>query len=462
MSDALPANNPCSGAEDMLSQCLQHRANLEAIFDSMAEGVFTLDFDLKISSFNRAAEQITGYSREEAMGKPCTEVFRGRICAQDCVFERARDTGEGIEDFEEQIVTKDGQERIVNITVSLLRDQEGEVTGLVGVIRDVSELRRLQEEVRDFRGFRNIIGKNHQLQRVFQLVQQCADSDASVLIEGESGTGKELVAQAIHYESARANGPLVKVNCSALAESLLESELFGHVKGAFTGAAYDKAGRFEAANGGTIFLDEIGDISPFIQLKLLRVVQEREFERVGDTKPIRVDVRIISATNKSLKALMEEGKFREDLYYRLRVVTIQLPPLRERRDDIPLLVQHFIQQQNEKTGRRIKGCTRDTMAAFLSYDWPGNVRELQNAIEHAFVVCQGDEINLFDLPPELRDPAHQDYGRLRHIAQTNETSEREAILLALEECGWNRTKAAAKLHMGRTTLWRKMKAYGFS
>ena len=452
-------NQPC---HDVLSRCLQRRENLEAIFNSMAEGLFTLDMELCISSFNRAAEDITGYSRDEAMGRKCLEVFRGRICDQDCVFRKTRDTERGVENFEEIITTKDGQERIVSITISLLRDMQGAVTGLVGVIRDVSELRRLQAEVRDRANFQNIIGKNHRLQRVFELIRQCASSDASVLIEGESGTGKELVAQAIHYESARAAGPLVRVNCSALAESLLESELFGHVKGAFTGAVYDKAGRFETADGGTIFLDEIGDISPLIQLKLLRVVQEREFERVGSAEPMKVDVRIITATNRPLKQLMAEGRFREDLYYRLRVVSIELPCVRERRDDIPLLVSHFVERQNEKTGRQIKGCTRDAMAAMLAYDWPGNVREIENAVEHAFVVCQGEEITIFDLPPELRQTRIDNRGDLRRILPTDPEGEREAIHAALEECGWNRTQAAKKLKMGRTTLWRKMKAYGFA
>ncbi len=458
MNDPAP-NGSCY---DLLSNCLQRRENLEAIFNSMGEGLFTLDMDLRISSFNRAAEEITGYTRGEAIGQKCTEVFRGRVCEEDCVFKQARDSSRGVENFEEVINTKSGHERIVNITISLLRDMQGNVTGLVGVIRDVSELRRLQEEMKSRAGFQNMIGKNHRLQRVFELIKQCAGSDASVLVEGESGTGKELVAHAIHYESARAAGPLVKANCSALAESLLESELFGHVKGAFTGAAYDRAGRFEAADGGTILLDEIGDISPLIQLKLLRVAQEREFERVGSTEPIRVDVRIISATHRPLKQLMAEGKFREDLYYRLRVVSIQLPAVRERRDDIPLLVSHFIERHNEKTGRQIKGCTRDAMAAMLAHDWPGNVREIENAIEHAFVVCQGAEITIFDLPPELRQARVENYGNLRKIVPADPDAEREAIVRALEECNWNRTQAAAKLKMGRTTLWRKMKAYGFA
>ena len=448
--------------KDSLLQCLQRWENLQTIFDSMAEAVFTLGLDLRITGFNRAAEVITGFSKEEALGKKCLDIFRGRICERDCMLKDVQEGKHGVESFEEQLIAKDGRERVVSMTVSLLRNGEGRVTGLVGVMRDVSDLRRLEQEVRDRFCFRNIIGKNHKLRQVFELIRQCAHSDASVLIEGESGTGKELVAHAIHYESARADGPFVKVNCSALAESLLESELFGHVKGAFTGATYDKVGRFQAADGGTVFLDEIGDISPLIQLKLLGVLQDRQFERVGETKPIRVNVRVISATNKSLKNLMAEGKFREDLYYRLRVVSFELPPLRERRDDIPLLVSHFVEKMNRKTDREIRGCTRDAMAALLTYDWPGNVRELENAIEHAFVVCRGQEITLFDLPSELREIRLHDYGKLRRIAPARSATEREAVLHALEESEWNRTRAAKKLGMSRTTLWRKMKAYGFA
>jgi DNA-binding NtrC family response regulator len=297
------------------------------------------------------------------------------------------------------------------------------------------------------------------MQELYRLIEQTADSDASVIIEGESGTGKELVAHAIHYNSPRANGTLVPVNCSALPETLLESELFGHVKGAFTGATRDKMGRFEAADGGTIFLDEIGDISPLVQLKLLRFIQERQFERVGDRKPLKVDVRITAATNKNLKELVRGGLFREDLYYRLRVVPIMLAPLRERKDDIPLLVNHFIEKFKQKTGKPIVSMTDAALASMLDYDWPGNVRELENVIEYAFVRCQRERIHLMDLPTELNEA---DLMWMKKEFETKPISceeEKTMILQALEDAHWKKARAARILGIGRTTLYKKLKEY---
>ena len=343
----------------------------------------------------------------------------------------------------------------------------GDIARVAVILHDVSELYELRQELEGRYEFHNIIGKGHEMQAIYSLIEQIADTDATVTIEGESGTGKELVARAIHFSSRRAKKPFVQVNCSALVETLLESELFGHVRGAFTGAVRDKIGRFEAADGGTIFLDEIGDLSPVVQVKLLRVIQERQFERVGESKPRTSDVRIITATNHNLKSLMQRGVFREDLYYRLRVVPICLPPLRERREDIPLLVGTFVERFHRTMGKPITRVSDAALALMMDYSWPGNVRELENAIEHAFVRGSGHEVQAADLPVELRlgpapdtaadaaapPAARQDVRALRRTQQ----DERSIILAALEAAGGSKTEAARGLGIGRTTLWRRMK-----
>jgi transcriptional regulator with GAF, ATPase, and Fis domain len=306
---------------------------------------------------------------------------------------------------------------------------------------------------------------------LYDLIVKAANSNASILIQGQSGTGKELIANAIHYRSSRKDSPLIKVNCSVLSETILESELFGHVKGSFTGAVKDHVGRFEAADRGTIFLDEIGDISPLIQLKLLRVLQEKEFERVGDNKPVKIDVRIISATNKDLKQLVDQGKFREDLYYRLKVFPIHVPPLRERKDDIPLLVDHFIKRFNEENNKQVRSCSPEAMKAILNHSWPGNIRELENALEYAFVVTDGWEIRLEDLPTEVTHPIDQkpspvispgaDFQPKNRYYSSTPLPE-EHLKAVLEENNWNRNKTAQALGISRVSLWKRMKKYGIT
>ena len=306
------------------------------------------------------------------------------------------------------------------------------------------------------------------MHQVYERTHLAANSHTTVLILGETGTGKELVAEAIHFASTRKQGPLVKVNCSALSENLLESELFGHVKGAFTGAIKDKVGRFEAAHGGTIFLDEIGDISPLIQLKLLRVLQEKEIEPVGSSQTQKVDVRVLAATNKDLRGLVREGQFRQDLYYRLRVFQIDLPALREHKEDIPLLVENFMERFNRQTGKSIRSISDEVKQCFMDYCWPGNVRELENTIEHAYVTCQGSEIGLFDLPPELRMTefrAAECRGRTKADSQGKPAAApgaitREQLVKMLESCGWSKAEAARRLGLNRATVWRKMKQWG--
>jgi transcriptional regulator with PAS, ATPase and Fis domain len=330
------------------------------------------------------------------------------------------------------------------------------------VIRDVTLLRDVERELRERNQFQNLIGRNKTMQDIYSLLEDLANLDTTVLVTGESGTGKELVARALHYSGNRAFKPFTTVNCSALAESLLESELFGHVKGAFTGAFKDKQGRFAAANGGTILLDEIGDISPMIQLKLLRVLQEKEFERVGESTPQKVDVRVIACTNKDLKEKVKRGEFRQDLYYRLKVVEVSLPPLRERLEDLPLLVDHFRQNFNERFNKNIEGISSEVLSRFMDYSWPGNIRELEHVMEHAFVLCHGGTITLKHLPADIRsyEPAEESPRSKTKIKSTHE--ELEEIRSALAKTGWNKSKAARLLGIGRRTIYRKIEDYQLS
>ncbi len=443
--------------------------NLRSIFDSLYDGIITVDPTGRIQQFNRSAERITGFTAQEALEKPLHEVLVSH--KEDRLTERIVEAirkNQRIENYELEITTRDGRPRTINITSTVLTGlYADEAAGAVISIADVTEIHTLKQELKGRYRLNRIIGKNYLMQQVYDRILLTADSDSTVLIHGESGTGKELVAHAIHYHSHRANGPFIKVNCSALAETLLESELFGHAKGSFTGALYDKVGRFEAANGGTIFLDEVGDFSPFIQLKMLRVLQEKEIERVGETVSRKVDVRIIAATSRNLAELVQHGHFRPDLYYRLRVIPIYLPPLRERKDDLPLLINHIIERLNEKMGKRIRGVKENAMSALWSYDWPGNIRELEHAIEHAMVLTRGDMISLEELPVEIRksddfEPGPTVKRFLRHDARSNADRERQVIEHALADTSGNRTRAARMLGMSRTTLWRKMKQHSIA
>jgi transcriptional regulator with PAS, ATPase and Fis domain len=332
--------------------------------------------------------------------------------------------------------------------------------GAVLVVRDITLLRDLERELRERHQFQNIIGRSKKMQDIYRLLEDLANLETTVLITGESGTGKDLVARALHYSGQRAFKPFVTVNCSALTESLLESELFGHVKGAFTGAIKDKQGRFQAANGGTILLDEIGDISPLIQLKLLRVLQEKVFERVGESTPQKVDVRVIACTNKDLKEKVRRGEFRQDLYYRLKVVEVSLPPLRERLEDLPLLVDHFCRSFNERFKKHIEGISSEVLSRFMNYPWPGNVRELEHVMEHAFVLCHGPVITLEHLPSEI---SSSDKSEKITISKTRakEPKQTQEILDALNKTGWNKAKAARLLGIGRRTIYRKIHLFQF-
>ncbi len=440
-------------------EILDEKNKSEAILNSISEGLFTIDNNWKITSFNRSAEIITGYNREEALGRKCHLIFRSTACKKGCPMKKTLYTGEPIFDAEVEIVNKNNNVIPLVVSTSLLMDKNEQVIGCVETFRDISEIRWMKKELGEIYEFSNIVGKSQAMQELYSQLKDVALTDTNVLIQGESGTGKELVARAIHYNSKRKNRPFIGLNCAALTESLLESELFGHEKGAFTGAVHEKIGRFEMAHGGTLFLDEIGEISPAMQVALLRVLEQKEFQRVGGIKNIRVDIRIIAATNKNLYEEVERKRFREDLYYRLNVFPIYLPPLRDRKEDIYLMIEHFIKKFSKKMGRKILGFTPDAMERIMAYDWPGNVRELENAIEYTFVHCKSSRINATDLPSHISPITNNLYRQMIKEQNAAWRFERQKILNALNEARGKRKKAAQMLGISPVTLWRKMKKY---
>ena len=430
------------------------------ILESIADGVFTVNADFVITSFNRAAAEITGVPREEALGQPCSEVFHASICESACLLREAMGTGQPVQMRPIHIVRPDGRSVPLSASAAVLKDGEGQVIGGVETFRDLSVIRDLRRELERKHSFHDIISKSHKMHRLFEILPNVAASESTALIEGPSGSGKELVAHAIHDLSPRREGPIVIVNCGALPDTLLESELFGHVRGAFTDAKVARKGRFALAEGGTIFLDEIGDVSPALQLRLLRVLQEKTFEPVGSSRPQRADVRVVTATNKNLREEIQAGNFREDLYYRINVVRLEIPSLAERREDIPLLAGHFIERFNNIQGRQIAMLSDEAMAALVRHPWPGNVRELENAIEHAFILCQGPGILPEHLPPEIGGSAPLEGATAAPVGRTMKEIEAQIILDALRRHGWHRQDTAKELGIDKTTLWRKMKRLG--
>jgi PAS domain S-box-containing protein len=432
-------------------------AHASAILDSIGDGVFTVDLQWRVSTFNRAAEQITGIARQDALGRYCWEVLKASVCESDCPLRRARKTGRAVTNKAIYIVNSSGERVPVSISAAVLRGADGELIGGVETFRDLSAVEALKAELDGRHRFADMVSKNARMQAVFQILPQIAASDSTVLIQGESGTGKEMIARALHGLSDRRSGPMVCVNCGALPDTLLHSELFGHKAGAFTDARRDRPGRFAQATGGTILLDEVGEMSPALQVALLRVLEEGTYQPLGGSDTLTADARVLAATHHDLRQMVAGGRFRQDLYYRINVVEVSLPPLRERREDIPLLVEHFIGRFRSLKGKDISGPSPQALALLMGHDYPGNVRELENVIEHAFVLCPGGMIEPHHLPAGL---AGQPSSSPSTSGLTLEQAERLHILATLRRHGGNREATAAELGVHRTTLWRKAKKLG--
>lgn len=442
-----------------MTQFIENQTQI--ILDSISDGVFTVDSDWKVTSFNRAAEKITGIKNENAIGRYCWEIFKASICEQRCSLRHTIDTGRPIVNQPIYIVNSKGDRIPVSISTAILMDKRGKMVGGVETFRDLSIVEELRKELANQHSFMDIISKNKQMQVLFGTLDLVSESDTTILIEGESGTGKELFAQAIHSLSHRKKGPMITVNCGSLPDTLLESELFGYKAGAFTDAKKDKPGRIALAENGTLFLDEIGDVSHLLQVRLLRVLQDKVYEPLGATKSVKANVRIVAATNKNLEHLVEKDLFREDLYYRINVVKLILPPLKRRKEDIPLLTDHFINKYNILRGKEIQGIAPEVMDILMSHDFPGNIRELENIIEYATVVCQDSLIRFKNLPENLRQLSEQktkiipkDIGGKTFSL---DVMEKEFIYEVLKKNSWNRTAAAKQIGIHPTTLWRKIK-----
>ncbi len=433
----------------------------EIILDSIGDGVFTVDRHWRITSFNRAAEEITGMPASEAMGKLCREVFQSSLCGEACAMAMSIRMGKRVSNKRVIIKRVNGESVPISISTAPLLDSEGNIIGGVETFRDLREIDQLRRQLNGRFTFGDIISKSPQMQKIFQILPEIAMSDSNVLILGESGTGKELVARALHNFSKRKRGPFVPVNCGALPDTLLESELFGYKAGAFTDAKHDKEGRFAAAEGGTLFLDEIGDISSALQVKLLRVLQTKMYEPLGSNKPVKADVRIVAATNRDLKALVQEGKFREDLYYRLNVVSINLPPLRERIMDIPLLVEHFIHKFNVEKGKDVSGISDEALNILMKYDYPGNIRELENIIEYAFILCHGGLIMPEHLPEPFSSNLESEASSVLPLdmPMSLKELERMAIVNSLRRNRGKKMATCRELGISKDTLRRKIAQY---
>ena len=433
----------------------------EVILDSIADGVFTIDLDWNVMTFNAAAEKITGISRKQAVGRKCFDVLRANVCQGSCPLRKTIKSGKENIDLKVNIMNSKGKVIPVSITTAVLKGKSNKVIGGVETFRDLSAIERLRKEISRQYTLEDIISKNHEMLKILDLLPDIGRSESAVLIQGPSGTGKELIARAIHNLSSRKKGPFVAVNCAAIPETLLESELFGYVKGAFTDAKKNKPGRYAMAEGGTLLLDEIGDVPPAIQVKLLRVLQEGEYEPLGSAGTVKADARIITASNKDLQQLVREGRLREDLYYRINVVKITLPVLRSRREDIPLLIEHFINIFNLRTGKNITGIAPGAYDVLMRHDYPGNVRELENIVEHAFVLCHGGMIDVDCLPEDVVASSKKaERTDAPPIGDFLQNAEARAILNVLRKNAGSRVKTAKELGIDKSTLWRKMKRYG--
>jgi PAS domain S-box-containing protein len=439
----------------------------EVILESISDGVFTVDHQWRITSFNRAAEAITGVARDEAVGRYCWEVFRSNMCEGDCALKRTMQEGKSFVNSSTYIVNSDKRRIPISVSTSLLKSADGKVLGGVETFRDLSVVEELRRELSGCVQLGDMVSRNRTMKNIFSILQQVARSDSTVLIEGETGTGKELLARAIHNLSARSAGSFVAINCGALPDTLLESELFGYRAGAFTGADRDKPGLFVAAEGGTILLDEMGDTSPAFQVKLLRVLEEREFQPLGGIASVPTDVRVIAATNRDLSQMVGDGMFRRDLFYRINIIHLHLPPLRERREDIPLLIERVIPRMNRLKGKAVSGIDNEALALLMSHDYPGNIRELENIIEHAFVLCGDGTIGVRHLPAGIvtvakarRGERPAVTGEVPSLEKAIRSTEAGIILEALKRNDYNRRATAEELGMHKTTLYRRLRILG--
>ena len=431
----------------------------EIILESISDGVFTVDHEWRITSFNRAAEQITGIPRGEALGKHCYEIFRSNMCETNCALHRTMKQGKALVDTATYIVNRDKRKIPLVVATSLLKGADGTVLGGVETFRDISQVEELRKELEGRYQIGDIVSRSPSMQRIFKILPQVAASESTVMIQGETGTGKEILSRAIHDLSPRKENPFVAINCGALPDTLLESELFGYKAGAFTNATKDKPGHFAMAQGGTILLDEIGDLSSAFQVRLLRVLQERTYQPLGATKPVHANVRIIVATNMDLADLVKKGSFRQDLYYRVNVVKLELPPLRQRKEDIPMLVQHFTDKMNRLRGKSVAGISQEALSLLMFHDYPGNIRELENIIEHAFVLCPQGELSLQCLPEGLSGQNPEMPATIQRLGmgEAIQTTQIQAITAALKRNNYNCTATAKDLKIHKSTLYRKIK-----
>ena len=430
----------------------------KVILESISDGVFTIDHHFMITSFNGAAERITGIARKEAIGKHCCEVFRSNMCETDCALRRTMKKGVSFVDTATYIVNNEKKRIPVTVCTSLLKDEKGTVIGGVETFRDMSLIEELRRELDARYRIGDIVSRSHSMGKIIQLLPKIANSDSTVLIQGETGTGKELIARAIHDLSTRREKTFVAINCGALPDTLLESELFGYKAGAFTNAVKDKPGLFALADGGTILLDEIGDVSPAFQVRLLRVLQERTYTPLGGSHPVKTNVRIITASNKDLKSLVQNGVLREDLFYRINVIRIDLPALKERKKDIPSLVNHFINKLNKLKNKSVTGISLEALDILMSYDYPGNIRELENIMEHAFILCSENQIESHCLPDSVR-PFQRNHRKNKIVARLKSV-EAQTIMDTLKQNQYNRLAAARELGIHKSTLFRKIKDLG--
>ncbi len=432
----------------------------ETILESISDGVFTVDHEWRITSFNRAAEKTTGVPRAEAIGQYCWDVFRADMCEGDCALRKTMEEGLTISNVSTHIVNRDGKRVPITLSTALLYNEMGKVLGGVETFRDNSVVEELRRELNGSYRQGDMVSRSPLMKKIFTVLPKIARSGSTVLIEGDTGTGKEVLAKVIHDLSPRRYKPFVAINCGALPDTLLESELFGYKAGAFTDAVGDKKGYFALAEGGTILLDELGETSSAFQVKLLRVLEEKEFQPLGAVRKQKVNVRVLAATNRNLEALIEQGRFRQDLFYRINIVRLCLPPLRERKEDIPLLIEYFIDKLNRLQEKSVSGVDPEALGWLVSYDYPGNIRQLENIVEHAFILCSQGEIGVQHLPGYLAVNAPATLSRKSSIHEVRQVSEEEAIIAALQRNGFSRLAAAKDLGMHKTTLFRKIKKYG--